>query len=148
MMCYYNVFLQRTRWSYNAATSMQRVNRTGIKLQADHFSEFLRIFPFLKILFLSIVLKCQAAWITIRRRVTRRLIGIQAVWKYRHSFFCRTHICPNLWIFHGPVMVTLYLCLHLFNRLASNIIIMLDLYLHRSVPQQAYILFKSSYNEL
>jgi len=43
------------------------------------FSRDLRIFSILKILSQSIVLKCQAAWITMRRCVTRRLIQSQAV---------------------------------------------------------------------
>jgi hypothetical protein len=40
---------------------------------------------------ITIVLKLQAAWVTMRRRVTRRLIGIQAVCKCHHSFFRSTH---------------------------------------------------------
>ena len=69
------------------------------------FSRDLRI---LKIFSVTIVLECQTAWIPMRRRDTRRLIGIQAVWKYHHSFFRSTHICQNLRIFHDPVLVTLY----------------------------------------
>jgi len=39
----------------------------------------LRIVPVLKLLSKSVVFNCQAAWITMRRRVTMRLIGIQSV---------------------------------------------------------------------
>jgi len=38
-----------------------------------------RIFPVLKLLSKSVVLKCQAAWITMRHHVTQHLIVVQAV---------------------------------------------------------------------
>ena len=100
--------------------------------QAGHLflSGSFRRSPFfsgLKILSKSIVFQCQTAWITMRRRVTRRLIWIQAVWKYHHSFFRSTHICQNLRIFHGPIMVTLdiaskHIKLHVLSKPSTQVI--------------------------
>lgn len=54
----------------------------------------------------------QAAWVTKRRRGTRRRIMVQAVSKYHHSF-CRKKVnnCQNLRMFHAQVMVQLYAAL-------------------------------------
>jgi len=111
-LCWYKWFFPFTSFRYCSAMHCHYYSKTLSTCRptiSPDLSGDLRIFPILKILSKSIVFQCQTAWITVRRRVTRRLIGIQAVWKYQHSFFHSTHISQNFRICHGPVMVTLYL---------------------------------------